>query len=291
MKLGKHTLPKLGMRTIKTALCVFICLLINFFMTTDLAVYSAIAAIVCMQSTIENTLKISVNRIVGTAIGGGAGILVILIASFSILHFLYLLIIPLGIILTIYLCNAIKMPGSSVICAIVYITVVAAPIMPHSGASDPYLLALYRITDTLIGIVVATLVNRFIAPPNFYETKNVHLVCNTYQNIYERVKHRLNGSEQLILYDTTLTEPSKKKSPGKSASSECGYSVRIPVPTEYKGEHDIQTVYISEDFTVTPMYLKQLSGYVEIPGETFPCTIVWHMDQNDKKISFLSDAK
>jgi uncharacterized membrane protein YgaE (UPF0421/DUF939 family) len=163
---AKRKLPIVGMRTVKTAICVLICLLVDFLFTRQISVYSSIVAIVCMQSTIENTLKTSVNRIVGTAIGGGFGLLMLLLTHFDQLYYSYLIVIPLGIIVSIYLCNLIKMPGSSVICAIVFITVTASPLMPFSGlgGNNPYTVALFRITDTLVGIVVATLVNRYIKP-------------------------------------------------------------------------------------------------------------------------------
>ncbi len=269
----KRCLPKLGMRTVKTAICVLICLLINYFFSPEVGLISAIAAIVCMQSTIENTLKTSLNRLVGTAIGGIFGMLLLPLAEGSPFDFLYVLLMPLGIIVIIYLCNLIKMPGSAVICAIVYISVLVAPATAGS-IKDPYLLAVFRIIDTVIGIVVAMLVNRFIAPPKRYETRKVHLICDTYESIYERVRHRLTGTEQLILYDTALTTDCADKQKAPSAPL-CEASLRIPVPTEYKKDRYIEAAYITADYTVTPIHLKQTDGYIEIPCETYPSTVVW----------------
>ncbi len=286
-----HELPRLGMRTIKTAICVCVCLLIDILITNQISLYSSIVAIVCMQSTIENTLKTSVSRIVGTAIGGGFGILMLWLTNFYDLKYSYLIFIPLGIIISIYLCNLIKMPGSSVICAIVFITVTASPVMSYSGfiSNSPYTVALYRITDTLIGIAVATLVNRFIKPPRLYEERRLHLVCNTYENVYERVKDQLDGIEQLILYDTHLTEPSFHRA-AHSLPSDCGYSVHIPVPAEIaeSDSETIATAYITDDFKVKKMNLPLKDGYVQIPCDTFPCTIVWQSEQPPNKISLLN---
>jgi uncharacterized membrane protein YccC len=290
MRFGTYKLPLPGMRTVKTAICVLICLLINFRMGTGLAIYSSIVAIVCMQSTIENTLTTSVNRIVGTAVGGAAGILVIWLAGVSAISNFYLAIIPVGIILTIYICNVIKMPGSSVICAIVYITVASAPLMPSFDSADPYLPAFYRITDTLIGIATATLVNRFIAPPKFYEARTVRLACNMYGHIYERVRHRLSGNERLILYDTALTEASETDKSRQPAAAG-GYAVRIQTPVEYEEEKVIRAAYVANDLTVTPLYLRQSHGYIEIPSETFPCTVVWQTAPVEGRIRFLMGGR
>ncbi len=272
----KPRLPRVGMRTIKTAICVLICLVINHLFGQAISLNAAIAAIVCMQSTIENTFRTGANRLIGTAFGGAFGMLLLFVTQSFSAEYLYLILMPLGIIASIYMCNAAHMPGSAVICAIVYISVLVSPLFPAEGdTTSPYLLAVYTIIDTAIGIVVAMLVNRFIMPPRMYESRQVHLACdNTFTDIYERVKSRLSGTEQLILYDSTLTR-APNKSEKRTPDDTCGCSVRIPVPTEYTESRHIYTMHISASYTVTPIYLPQEEGYVEIPGHTFPCTTVW----------------
>ena len=61
----KLDLPHIGSRNIKTALSVLICLI---FWPNSL--FAAIAAVICVQSTIENSLKIGLNRLIGTLLGG-----------------------------------------------------------------------------------------------------------------------------------------------------------------------------------------------------------------------------
>ena len=271
----KYKILKLGMRTIKTAICVLICLLFNHLFSPEVSLISAIAAIVCMQSTIENTLKVGVNRLIGTTIGGGFGILFLPLAQNAPFELFPLLLMSIGIIVTIYLCNVIKMPGSSVICAIVFISLLAIP----SDTQNLYLVAVFRIIDTAIGIVVATLVNRFIAQPKLYESRKVHLKCDTFADVYERVYPRFSGSEQMILYDTKLTSDITPTG-GSPHPEVAGFSsVRIPVPTEYAKNHLIEAAHIAADYTVTPIYLEQIDGYVEIPYETFPSTVVWQSQE------------
>ncbi len=281
-KTVKLNLP--GMRNIKTALCVLICLLITYSINREITLYSSIAAIVCMQSTIENTLKIGVNRLVGTAIGGGVAMLLIPVMENKDMHSLFFVFAPLGIILVIYVCNMIKMPGSSVICAIVYITVLTAPLMSSANNQNPYYLAVFRMIDTAIGIVAAMLINRYIAPPKLYEDREMHLVCNNFDRVKARIEKFLDGKEALLLYDSSLT--SRKSKPGQSPRihPDLDISINIPVPKELSGGKTIKTAYVSASYVVLPMELNQRDGYVEIPGNLLPCTIVWQSTEEIKEL-------
>ena len=284
--------PRLGMRTVKTAICICLCLLIDMLFETDISLYSSIVAIVCMQSTIENTLRTSVNRLIGTAIGGGFGMLLIWLLPLTSIQSFYFIVMSLGTIATIYICNVIRMPGSSVICAIVYITVIAAPLMPNSQG-DAYTVAVFRIIDTVIGIVVAATVNRFIFPPKMYEDRSVRLVCNTFSQVYDQVKDRLSGGEALILYDSSLTcnVKTRKRNSSGIALPHCEYSVRVPVPLEYQHRKEIKTAYITAEWIVTFLYLRISDDYVDIPAETLPCTVVWQAVEQEKIMPLPIDQK
>ena len=74
----KYKFPKVGMRMVKTAVAVFICLLITFIRPESVPIYSTITAVLCMQPYLSNTKEIAINRIVGTLIGGLAGMLVLM---------------------------------------------------------------------------------------------------------------------------------------------------------------------------------------------------------------------
>lgn len=277
MKQVGAKIPKLGMRTVKTAICVAVCLLISRLYSDGFTLYSSIAAIVCMQSTIENTIRTGLYRLMGTLIGGGFGMLLLFFTTNSIYDFMYLIIMPVGIIVVIYFCNMVKMPGSSTIGAIVLISVFVSPLQ-SSITDNVYILALFRMLDTAVGIFVAMFINRFIAPARMRDPKEVHLSCETYEDVYARVKDRLMGNELLILYDPALTASgSASKKPSVSAPDET--YVRISVPVEYAARNYIPLAYVSSDFTVRPMNIKQDCGYIDIPGSTFPCTVVWQVEK------------
>jgi uncharacterized membrane protein YgaE (UPF0421/DUF939 family) len=282
MEPKKLRLP--GMRTIKTALCVLVCLLVSRLISGQLSLYSALAAIVCMQSTIENSLKTGGNRLLGTAIGGGFGMLLVSLVSAIGVGPIFFALVPLGCILVTHTCNIMKLPGSVVISAIVFISVAASPLSP-AGTGDPYVMALFRIADTAIGIVVAMLVNRYIAPPKLYEDRHVHLICDSFHEVYHHVKPMLSGEEQLILYNGSLTTHGvNRHNQGTHIRDDIDLYVRMPVPTEYVGAEDINAVYITSQYGVIVMKLPQRDGFVEIPGSTLPCTVAWQAAEEKTKL-------
>ncbi len=68
----KINCPKIGGRTVKTVLAVYLCLLIGIVRKSDTAFY---AAMLCIQRTAEDSLREAFNREVATIIGGAFGIL------------------------------------------------------------------------------------------------------------------------------------------------------------------------------------------------------------------------
>ena len=70
---------KVGGRTIKTVVAVFLCLMTGIIRKSDTAFYAAIAAMLCIQRTAEDSLREAFNREVATVIGWIGGMLVLLI--------------------------------------------------------------------------------------------------------------------------------------------------------------------------------------------------------------------
>ena len=69
-----HTVPPIGMRMVKTAAAVLICLLVSMAVDReDMRIYSSIAALLCVQPYAEDTKRMAIQRIVGTAIGSVFG--------------------------------------------------------------------------------------------------------------------------------------------------------------------------------------------------------------------------
>ncbi|MEG1996391.1 MAG: aromatic acid exporter family protein [Oscillospiraceae bacterium] len=151
---------KIGMRTVKTAIAVFVCLIISFVFHRSNAFYSCIATVVCIQPTYTKTLSLGVHRLIGTGVGGLIGYIVLefttLIPYYS--DGLYLIIIPIFLILSIYLCNIINRKDATSICCIVFLSIVANS---NRDIAHTLMYVIDRMIDTSIGVVVAMIVNRF----------------------------------------------------------------------------------------------------------------------------------
>jgi uncharacterized membrane protein YgaE (UPF0421/DUF939 family) len=143
------------MRTIKTGIAVFLCMLISQTFRLEYPFYAAIAAIISTESSVSLSFKTGKNRMSGTLIGAVTG------SIFAFIQPNNALLCGLGVVVLIYLCNLLKWPGSISIAGIVFIA-----IMVNLDGKSPLLYGLNRIIDTLIGISVALIVNYLVFPYN-----------------------------------------------------------------------------------------------------------------------------
>lgn len=161
-------LHKIGMRNIKTAVAVYLCLYILEFMERD-AVLAGVAAIICMQPTVESSLEQGVSRVLGTVMGGFVGVIFLYMVNwisyfgYSIERF-YIYIIPIGIILIIQTCVLMKQTKSVSIGCIVYLTIM----MNQKDAGDYFWYPINRTLDTIFGIAIAILVNKYLKKPSLF---------------------------------------------------------------------------------------------------------------------------
>jgi uncharacterized membrane protein YgaE (UPF0421/DUF939 family) len=144
----------IGMRNIKTAIAVGLSIVVARLFALQSPFYTSIAAIISMQDTVENGYKAGKDRLLGTIVGAIVGICVAYIAKGRVI------IISLGIVLLIAILNLLKWKKSVSIAGVVF-----CAINLNLHGDNPFIYATYRTTDTIIGIVIAILVNRFIYPP------------------------------------------------------------------------------------------------------------------------------
>lgn len=152
---------KIGMRNIKTTLSVFICLLIFSLVNRENPIYACIAAVICLQNTIDDSLKKGIERIIGTIIGGLLGIVLLFFMNKYIDSGLFIIIISLGIMILIQVCVSINMRQSVVICCVVYLS-----IMINKSHEGYVLYTVNRVLDTSMGIIIALLVNKYAQIPD-----------------------------------------------------------------------------------------------------------------------------
>ncbi len=151
-----------GMRIIKTGIALFMSLLITQVYASPDHIQASIAAIVCLGQSMQHTKEASLNRVIGTLIAGGL--------AFGFMHLttrvltlqpdtpIYFFWVTVFTIFLMWLMVRLKKPGAVVISSIVFVIITT---MFTNG--DYLTRAVTRVMDTLVGVVVALLVNWF--PP------------------------------------------------------------------------------------------------------------------------------
>ena len=112
-----------------------------------------------MQQTVEETVKAGKSRLIGTSVAAIIGLIAFYIGEWLANPVIYSLLIPIGIILIIQICVLLKCSSSASIACVVYISILTS----HRIAGDNSTYPLTRIIETFIGVVVATLVNKFVS--------------------------------------------------------------------------------------------------------------------------------
>lgn len=151
-----------GMRNIKTAIAIFIDLLIFELLGFENAFYACIASVICMQQTVEETVKAGKSRLIGTSIAAVIGLVVFYIGEYTSYSKIYLLLIPIGVVVLIQACVMLKCSSSASIGCVVFISILTSHRIYGDNSTYPFT----RIIETFIGVIVATIVNKFI-PINY----------------------------------------------------------------------------------------------------------------------------
>lgn len=157
-------LPKIGLRTLKTALAVFICLILF----PEEPFFACMTTVFCLQNTMTNSFKMAIVRGFGTFHGGVIGLTFLVfcriinsyLADGYTKSLLTNIIITLGVITVIYTCNLFKQHASIPIACIVFFAITTV-----RAYDAPLYYALHRLLKTIGGLGVALLVNAFITPP------------------------------------------------------------------------------------------------------------------------------
>ena len=150
----------IGLRIIKTGIAVFLSILITGLIKGE-AFYAVIAAVICLRKTQEDSYHIGRERVLGTILGGLFGMVVLDIFNRSPLMphgMTYNILLTVGLMFLIKLLSLIKRTDAISIACVVYLSILVTPM--GEPAVLPY--AVWRIIETLIGVVIAVAVNRLL---------------------------------------------------------------------------------------------------------------------------------
>lgn len=171
----------IGMRTIKTALVVIISYIVSSLINEELSFALIYAAVICVETSVVSSVKIGYNRVLGTVIGGVIGLIMNYVPLYGGIT------MAIGIIITIMFTNLLNIKKATGIA----ITLVVIIIIGSTDTS-PAIYAMQRTLDTIIGIVIATLVNMVIYPPD-----QMRMVRESFEHFKHTAKEIVS---EVILY-------------------------------------------------------------------------------------------
>ncbi|MGV8982513.1 FUSC family protein [Clostridium sp.] len=154
-------MQKIGMRNIKTAISVFLCIIILRIFHNQNPFYACIAAVITMQSTVHNSFTTGKNRMIGTIVGAIWGL------AFSLLSPNNVFLSSIGIIFVIYSLNLLNRKNSIIIACVVFLA-----IMTNLKYGTPLVYSSSRVVETFVGIFVSVFINYLIFHPKYLN--NLH---------------------------------------------------------------------------------------------------------------------
>lgn len=152
-------IPSIGMRTIKSAIGVFLGFVIYFIRGNQgMPFYTALSVLWCIRPYIKDTKEMAIQRTIGTFIGGIYGFILILFeinTTFLYNEFIRCLVISLSILPIIYTTILINKKNASYFSCVVFLSIVVM----HITDENPYFFVFNRVLDTLIGIGIGIFLN------------------------------------------------------------------------------------------------------------------------------------
>lgn len=153
---------KIGWRTIKSAIAVFI----SLALFSDNAFFACITSVLCLEDTVSHSISAGKDRILSTVVGAVVGMIFLSICRFinslDLVYFNDILVyacISFGIVVVIHCCNQFKSITLIGVACVVFIAITTT----HAHA-EPFAYAITRLIETVCGIFIAIGVNFFIRP-------------------------------------------------------------------------------------------------------------------------------
>ncbi len=152
----KITFPPVGMRALKTIIAIFIVLTLGELLNTDAPVYALFAAVLTMRDTVANSVSFGIARIISILIGGSLGLAYLALGVNTLSPFLSIPILCVGAFAALYSTLLIKNTTSTAYALLMLF------IVYFGSTGHEYEDILRRIVETVGGIVIAVLINKFI---------------------------------------------------------------------------------------------------------------------------------
>lgn len=155
-KIGE-SLP--GLRNIKTVTVILICLIIYNLLERN-PFLACTEAILTLQGTMDESVKVGTDRIFATVFGGVIGIIFISIHNIVGWHYTNFILAPLGIFIIIYMCSKIIKRPEFVVVACVCFLGINIDFAPTHQTID-LTSSVLKMGDTLLGVIIAMIINMY----------------------------------------------------------------------------------------------------------------------------------
>ncbi len=199
-----------GWRIHKTGLAAFICSVFSYGMG-GYPFFAVVAALICMKPTLEDSLQVGWDRIIGTCIGGMMGM--VMLYLFKAVHLdgrplLFHFFTILAMMVLIKIIVIIRHNQAVVITCVVYSSIL---LMPHGPGQSIMQYSMLRILDTLLGVVVALIINELL--PNHYVDKEAEAAANVEdaQHVAQKAEADLEKKEDVLEKTVVMSKDEDKK--------------------------------------------------------------------------------
>lgn len=154
-----------GLRIIKTVLAVFICLFVLFLFEYYNPVYAVISCVLMMRTSVDESFKAGIDRTIGTVLGGVIAILNLQFLgalNISVESIWAAFVIAGGVFVALMFTKIFRF--SSYVGSMGSVVLLILMISHGHVGDQPITYISIRVIETIFGIFIAVLVNRFFNP-------------------------------------------------------------------------------------------------------------------------------
>ena len=264
-KKRKWNLPPIGMRIIKSAIGVFLCYVVSIFRPHGIVFYSQLAVLWCIVPYASNSLKMGVQRTIGTLIGAFFGILLLLGQQYLFdgsieRELLQGLLIAVFVIPVIYVTVLFNRQDTAFFSCSVFLSIVVG----HGMDSDPYLYVMDRILDTMIGVALGVALNAIRLPRKKH--KEILFISDLDDSLIA-VKDSLTPYSKVelnrLLDDGVKLVMSTMRTPGSMIEVLSDIRLNMPViAMDGAALYDIQDKSFSKVYVMSSVTAGQLCDFI-----------------------------
>lgn len=263
----RRRFPIPGQRILRSACAVGLCFGIYFLRgQKGIPFYSALAVLQCMQPYHENTLAVAKRRTIGTFMGAFWGLIIILLEIYGFEGKLYgtaavYLLIACFTGVVLYSTVILKITDTAYFSCVVFLSITVM----HIKDADPYLFVLNRIVDTLIGVVLALLVNSLHLPRK--KNKDILFISGVDDTILDSQGSLSTYSKvelnRLIEQGANFTI-STMRTPANIRGAFAGVNLRLPViAMDGAVLYDLKENYYLMSYEISDILASGISAFLE----------------------------